>query len=219
MREDRSPGRRVDAHGVPRVSPPADRPFAPAAERNRAPILEVLRSAFSDRRRVLELGSGTGQHAVHFAAGMPWLAWQATEVGPNLPGVRAWLDEARLPNTPPPFALDVSGAWPAGRWDAAFTANTLHILPWPAVERLFASLPTVLEPGAALVVYGPFNVGGRYTGPGNEAFDATLRAADPARGLRDLEAVDALARRAGFAALRTLSMPADNRCLVWRLEG
>jgi SAM-dependent methyltransferase len=196
---------------------PSARPFAPAAERNRGPILEVLRTAFADRRRVLELGSGTGQHAVHFAGAMPWLDWQATEVEANLPGVRAWLDETGLPNTPPPFALDVAAAWPAGRWDAAFTANTLHIVPWPAVERLFEALPAALEPGAVLVVYGPFNVGGRFTGPGNEAFDATLRDADPARGLRDLEAVDALARRAGFGPVEVRTMPSDNRCLVWRL--
>lgn len=196
---------------------PLAKPFAPAAERNRAPILEVLRTRFADRRRVLELGSGTGQHAAYFAAAMPWLTWQATELEANLPGVRAWLDEAALPNAPPPFALDVTGEWPTGRWDAAFTANTLHIAPWPAVERLFESLPAVLEPGAVLAVYGPFNLGGRFTGPGNEAFDAALRAADPARGLRDLEAVDALARRAGFGSNEVLGMPADNRCVVWRL--
>jgi SAM-dependent methyltransferase len=196
---------------------PREKPVAPAAERNRGPILEVLRTRFAERRRVLEIGSGTGQHAVHFAAAMPWLSWQATELEANLPGVRAWLDEAALPNTPAPFALDMNGAWPAGRWDAAFTANTLHIAPWPAVERLFEALPTVLEPGAVLAVYGPFNIGGRFTGPGNEAFDATLRAADPVRGLRDLEAVDALARRAGFGSAELIGMPADNRCVVWRL--
>jgi SAM-dependent methyltransferase len=195
---------------------PIDKPFAPACERNRGPILEVLRGAFADRRRVLEIGSGTGQHAVHFAAAMPWLSWQATEVEAHLPGVRAWLDEAALPNTPPPFALDATGPWPEARWDAAFTANTLHIMPWTAVERLFGTLPAVLEPDAVLVAYGPFNVGGRFTGPGNAAFDATLRAADPSRGIRDLEAIDALARRAGFGPAAVHPLPADNRCLVWR---
>jgi hypothetical protein len=197
---------------------PIDKPFAPSSERNRGPILELLRGVFADRRRVLEIGSGTGQHAVHFAAGMPWLSWQATDVEAHLPGMRAWLDEAALPNTPPPFALDVTGAWPEGRWDAAFTANTLHIMPWSAVERLFDALPAVLGPGAVLAVYGPFNVGGRFTGPGNAAFDSALRAADPARGIRDLEAVDALARRAGFGPVAVHPMPADNRCLVWRLD-
>jgi hypothetical protein len=198
------------------MSAPPDKPFAPASERNRGPILEVLRDAFADRARLLEVGSGTGQHAVHFATAMPWLAWQTSEVEASLPGLRMWLDEAALPNTPPPFALDVAGRWPEGRWDAAFTANTLHIMPWTTVERLFEALPAVLDPGAVLVAYGPFNVGGRFTGPGNAAFDATLRAADPARGLRDLEAVDALARRAGFGPVDVRTMPADNRCLVWR---
>ena len=200
------------------MSAPVDKPFAPASERNRGPILEVLRGAFADRSRVIEIGSGTGQHAVHFAAAMPGLAWQTTELDANLPGLRTWLDEAALPNTPPPFALDVAGDWPDGSWDAAFTANTLHIMPWTSVERLFARLPAVLAPDAVLAAYGPFNVGGRFTGPGNAAFDATLRGADPARGIRDLEAVDALARRAGFGPVQVHLMPADNRCLVWRRE-
>jgi hypothetical protein len=200
----------------------ADKPFAPACERNAAPILSVLREHLAGRRRVLEVGSGTGQHAVHFAAALPQLRWQCSDVVANLPGIRMWLDEAALPNTPPPLALDVAGAWPAapaGGWDALFTANTLHIMGWPEVGRLFAALPSIAAPDAILIVYGPFNYGGRFTGPGNAGFDASLRAADPARGLRDAEAVDALARAAGFVALEDRAMPADNRCLVWRRAG
>jgi cyclopropane fatty-acyl-phospholipid synthase-like methyltransferase len=193
-----------------------DKPFAPACERNRDPILAVLRERFADRREVLEIGSGTGQHAVHFAAAMPWLRWRCSDVEANLPGIRAWLDEAALPNLPPPFALEVTGRWPALAVDAVFSANTLHIMGWDAVRATFAALPAVTVPGAVLAVYGPFNEGGRFTGPGNAAFDAQLRAAYPARGLRDVEAVDALARQAGFALLENRAMPADNRCLVWR---
>lgn len=194
------------------------KPFSPACERNAAPILAVLRDVFADRRRVLEIGSGTGQHAVCFAAGLPQLTWQCSDVPANLPGVRMWLDEAALPNTPAPVALDVRGDWPAGTWDAVFTANTLHIMGWAEVLRVFAALPDVTAPGALLAIYGPFNRQGRFTSEGNAAFDASLRAADPARGLRDAEAVDALARAAGFEPLADRDMPANNRLMLWRRD-
>lgn len=193
-----------------------DKPHAPSCERNRDPILAVLREHFAHRRAVLEIGSGTGQHAVHFAAAMPHLEWQCSDREANLPGIRLWLDEAALSNTPDPIALDVNGGWPARRYDAVFSANTLHIMGWPEVERLFAALPGVLAADATLVVYGPFNVGGRFTSESNAAFDAQLRAKAPQQGLRDLEAVDALARGAGLALVADRPMPANNRCLVWR---
>ena len=193
-----------------------DKPHAPSCDRNREPILAVLRDAFADRRRVLEIGSGTGQHAVHFAAGLPHLSWQASDRAVNLPGIRAWLDEAALPNTPPPIELDVDGRWPDTRYDAVFSANTLHIMGWREVQRLFAMLPSVVGADATLVIYGPFNLGGRHTSESNAAFDASLRAKAPHQGLRDVEAVDALARAAGFAFAHDRAMPANNRCLVWR---
>ena len=193
-----------------------DKPHAPSCDRNREPILAVLRDAFADRRRVLEIGSGTGQHAVHFAAALPHLSWQASDRSANLPGIRAWLDEAALPNTPPPIELDVDGRWPDTRYDAVFSANTLHIMGWREVQRLFAMLPSVVGADATLVIYGPFNLGGRHTSESNAAFDASLRAKAPHQGLRDVEAVDALARAAGFAFADDRAMPANNRCLVWR---
>ena len=193
-----------------------DKPHSPSSERNREPILAVLRERFADRRRVLEVGSGTGQHAVHFAAAMPHLAWQCSDRPDQLPGMRLWLEEAALPNTPQPLALDVNGAWPATRFDAAFSANTLHIMGWPEVRRMFDALPSVLEDDATIVVYGPFNLGGRFTSDSNAEFDASLRAKAPHQGLRDVEAVDALARAAGFVLVEDRAMPANNRCLVWR---
>lgn len=193
-----------------------DKPHAPSCDRNREPILAVLREHFADRRDVLEIGSGTGQHAVHFAAALPHLTWHASDRASNLPGIRMWLDEAALPNTPPPVELDVGGAWPTRRFDAAFSANTLHIMGWPEVERLFAALPAILERDAKLAIYGPFNRGGAFTSESNAAFDASLRAKSPSQGLRDVEAVDALARRAGLALVEDREMPANNRCLVWR---
>lgn len=196
-----------------------DKPFSAACERNREPILAVLRSHFADRRRVLEVGSGTGQHAVHFAAALPLLVWQTSDRPEWLPGIRLWLTEAGLPNTPPPIELDVRGPWPGERFDAVFSANTLHIMGWPEVEALFAGLPAVLADDARLTIYGPFNYGGCFTSASNAAFDAGLRADDPKRGIRDFEAVDALARGIGFELVEDLAMPANNRCLSWRRPG
>lgn len=195
-----------------------DKPFAPACERNREPILDVLRETFAGCTRVLEIGSGTGQHAVHFAAAMPWLNWQCSDRGEHLPGIRAWLDEAKLPNTPAPLELDVAGGWPCTRYDAVFSANTLHIMGWAEVGQLFAHLPAVTTDGAVLVIYGPFNYDGHYTSESNAAFDRSLKLRDPRMGLRDAESVDALARAAGFALLEDRSMPANNRCRVWRRQ-
>lgn len=193
-------------------------PNATATMRNREPILAVLREFFAERTRVLEIGSGTGQHAVHFAAAMPWLRWQTSDLRESHPGIHAWIAASALPNVLPPLALDVSqpSDWPAAKYDAVFSANTLHIMGWPDVQALFANLPAVLADDATLVIYGPFNVDGRFTSPSNAAFDAQLRAGATHRGLRDLEAVDALARAAGLQRVADVEMPANNRCLVWR---
>lgn len=194
----------------------AHKPFSPACERNREPILAVLREHFADRHQVLEIGSGSGQHAVYFAAAMPWLAWQCSDVAENLPGIRMWLDEAALPNTPAPLELDVRGPWPALSVDAVFSANSLHIMGWSEVEALFAGLGTALADAATLVVYGPFNYGGHYTSASNRVFDGWLQARDPRSAIRDFEAVDALARTIGLQLVADVAMPANNRCLVWR---
>lgn len=193
------------------------KPHAPACERNRDPILEALRTHFADRRRVLEIGSGTGQHAVHFAAAMPWLTWQCSDVAANLPGIRLWLDEAALANTPAPLALDVDGSWPKRFFDAVFSANTLHIMSWAQVEAFFAGMDRVLQGSdGVLAVYGPFNYRGTYTSDSNREFDAWLQARDPRSAIRDFEAVDALARGIGLRLEADIAMPANNRMLVWR---
>ena len=196
-----------------------DKPFAPACERNREPILAVLRDRFAERRRVLEVGSGTGQHAVHFAAAMPWLEWQCSDRAESLAGIRAWLDEAGLSNTPPPLQLDVArGPWPAGRFDAVFSANTLHIMGWAEVQAFFAGMAGVLADSASVVVYGPFNRGGAYTSDSNRDFDGWLKARDPRSGIRGFEEVDALARAIGLQLVDDVAMPANNRCLAWQRE-
>lgn len=206
-----------------------DKPFSPSCERNREPILDVLRTHFADRRQALEIGSGTGQHAVHFAAAMPWLRWQCSDRAEYLPGIRRWLDESGLLNTPAPIELDVaSDKWrlppltqagdgqEARQFDAVFSANTLHIMGWPEVEAFFDGLPRVLADAATVIVYGPFNYDGAFTSDSNRSFDASLRARDPRMGIRDFAAVDALAHAIGLRLVDDIAMPANNRCLVWR---
>jgi cyclopropane fatty-acyl-phospholipid synthase-like methyltransferase len=197
------------------IDPAMSKPDAPSCERNREPILAVLRDHFTDRRKVLEIGSGTGQHAIHFAAAMPHLTWQTSDRLENLPGIRAWLEAATLPNTPAPLELDVMGVWPPLRYDAIFSANTLHIMGWVEVERMFASLPEVMTGDAKLVTYGPFNYGSRFTSESNAAFDAWLKQSGAHQGIRDFEAVDALAGQAGLTLIEDRAMPSNNRCLVW----
>jgi cyclopropane fatty-acyl-phospholipid synthase-like methyltransferase len=209
------PGRSSAVGGSNRVSD--EKSYSAACERNREPILGVLREAFRDSREVLEIGSGTGQHAVHFAAHLPHLRWQTSDRTDNLPGIRAWLADASLPNTPAPLELDVAqDDWPTHVYDAVFSANTLHIMSWAEVELLFAGIAGCLQAGGVLAIYGPFNIDGRFTSDSNEAFDRALRAVAPHRGIRDAAAVDALAASHGLALIADHAMPANNRCRVWR---
>lgn len=191
-------------------------PWSAACERNRDPILAVLREHFADRRSVLEIGSGTAQHAVHFARALTQLRWQCSDRAEHLAGIRARLAVEGGPNLEQPIELDVAGPWPARRHDALFSANTLHIMGWAEVEQLFARLDAALEADAVVAVYGPFNQGGRYTSDSNAAFDAALRERAPHMGLRDVEAVHALAAGAGLRPVADVAMPANNRTLIWR---
>jgi cyclopropane fatty-acyl-phospholipid synthase-like methyltransferase len=193
------------------------KPFSAACERNRDPILAVLGGFFADRQRILEIGSGTGQHAVYFAQHLRQLQWQSSDRAENLPDIRLWLDEAALPNTPAPIVLDVrSGPWPSDAYDGVFSANTLHIMGWSEVEAFFARLPGVTTAQAKLAVYGPFNYSGRFTSDSNAAFDASLKTRAPHMGIRDAEAVDALASKAGFFLVDDVVMPANNRLRLWQ---
>lgn len=193
------------------------KPYAESCEQNRDPILTVLREVFAERRRVLEIASGTGQHAVYFGEALPHLSWQTSELPVNHAGIQAWLDEAQLPNVLPPLAIDVNdAAWPLAEVDAIFNANTVHIVSWPAVERMFAGIGRVLAGGGCLCLYGPFNYGGTFTSESNARFDAWLKARDPDSGVRDFEAVNQLAVNQGLVLLQDIAMPANNRTLVWR---
>ena len=193
-----------------------ERPFSQSCENNKAPILEVLRRYFADVDFVLEVGSGTGQHAVHFAAELPHLRWQCCDQSEYLPGIRSWLDWAKLANTPAPLELNVNNPWPLASTAAIFSANTLHIMSWEEVGKFFAAVADVLADGGILCVYGPFNYRGSYTSDSNARFDQWLKARDSASGIRDFEAIGELANRAGLQLLEDCEMPANNRCLVWR---
>jgi SAM-dependent methyltransferase len=191
-------------------------PYSQACENNKGPILSRLREHFADRRRVLEIGSGTGQHACHFAANLPWLQWQPTELPENLPLLHPRCATSGLHNLLPERALDVcSDPWPVAIPDAVFSANCLHIMPFHAVERLFAALGNRAGDDVVLAIYGPFNYGGRYTSDSNARFDQWLAQRDPCSAIRDFEAVDRLAAAAGFRLLDDHAMPANNRLLVW----
>jgi SAM-dependent methyltransferase len=196
------------------------KPFSESCEQNKQPILEVLQQHLASARRVLEIGSGTGQHAVVFAAQLPHLHWLASDVPANHPGIDAWMGEAGLANLSGPLALDVNQPdWPVVDCDAVFSANSAHIMDWPSVQNMFAGIGRVLEAGGVFCLYGPFNYEGRYTSDSNARFDAWLKARDPASGIRDFETLAALAEDAGLTFIADHAMPANNRILVWRKPG
>ncbi|WP_322045977.1 DUF938 domain-containing protein [Paraburkholderia sp. J67] len=191
---------------------------APAAARNAAPILDVLRTALPARGTVLEIASGTGQHAVHFAAALPGLDWQPSDADPRArASIAAWREHAGLANLREPLDLDVRREpWPLDAVDAIVCINMIHISPWEASIALMKGAGARVAPGGALVLYGPYRRDGAHTAPSNEAFDADLRARDPAWGVRDLEAVEALARAEGFVCEAVVPMPANNFTVVFR---
>ena len=194
-------------------------PFAEACERNKAPIAQALESEFAESGQVLEIGSGTGQHVVYFARRLPGWTWQPSDRAENLPGLTARLDAEGAANILAPMELDVTASWPPGTYDAVFSSNTAHIMYWDAVRAMFRGVASCLAAGGTFCLYGPFNEDGRHTAPGNAAFDRQLRQRDPGMGLRDVEALAALAGRHGLGLERRLAMPANNQVLVFRRKG
>lgn len=195
------------------------KPYSEACEKNQSAILEVLQSALSRQHHVLEIASGTGQHAIHFGRALPHLTWQTSELPHNHAGIRAWLDEAALPNVLPPVALDVTDAhWPAGVVDTVFNANTVHIVSEPEVERMFAGIARTLSAGGILCLYGPFNYHKKFTSESNARFDVWLKSRNPESGIRDFEAIDQLAKTHGLRLLQDVAMPSNNRTLVWQRD-
>lgn len=200
------------------------RQYASACARNREPILAVLREVLATRSRVLEIGSGTGQHAVYFGPHLSHLQWQTSDLPASHASINAWREAEPSPNVLPPLVLDMNDpGWLAGlpdnAYDAIFSANTSHIMSWQQVQHLFAGIGALLPPGGVFALYGPFNYNGQFTSEGNALFDQTLRSGAAHMGIRDVEAIDALARAAGLTWLQDVAMPANNRILVWVRDG
>ena len=193
-----------------------DKPYAESCEQNKLPILSVIKPLLALRKTVLEIGSGTGQHAVYFAQNMPHLHWQPTEQRQNLNGINMWRDAASLTNVAEPIELNVSNSnWPKEKYDAVFSANTLHIMHWHEVEAFFSEVINNLNKNALLIIYGPFNYNQQYTSESNARFDAWLKERDPGSGIRHFEEVNDLAMQQGFVIKDDFAMPANNRILCW----
>jgi SAM-dependent methyltransferase len=197
-----------------------DKPFSPACENNRGPILEILKPLLVDKSSVLEIGSGTGQHAVWFAKNMPQLQWQTSDLQPNHAGINQWLDAYPSPNLLPPIELDMlgiaEGNWPNGDYDCIYSANTAHIMPWEAVVNMLAQVGLQLRSNGLLCLYGPMQYQGVIEPQSNRDFDASLRQQSSHMGIREFHQINQLAAEAGLMLLEDHAMPANNRLLVWQ---
>ncbi len=194
-----------------------NKPFSPPSERNKEPILAVLNAQFAAPGLVLEIGSGTGQHAVFFANELPHLQWQPSDLAEHLPGIEAWRAEAGLPNVLPPLTLNVTTwPWPLTHCDYVFSANTAHIMAWPEVSAMLQGIGKVLAQGGLFALYGPFMRDGQHTAQSNARFDLSLRQMHPTMGVRDRADLNALASQHGLSQLGEFSLPANNEILLWR---
>jgi cyclopropane fatty-acyl-phospholipid synthase-like methyltransferase len=192
------------------------KPFSQACENNKDPILGVIKDLFADCKSVLEIGSGTGQHAVYFAEQLQHLTWFTSDRVENLAGIGMWLESAGLENLREPVALDVCQlVWPAIKVDAVYTANTVHIMHWHEVEALFEGVATLLPDGGVFVLYGPVNYQNQYTSDSNARFDVMLKTRDPESGIRNFEDLNRLADNAGLILKNDFDMPANNRIISW----
>ncbi|MGB2691814.1 MAG: DUF938 domain-containing protein [Thermodesulfobacteriota bacterium] len=195
------------------------KPYSQASENNKDHILRVLKDSFAETTSVLEIGSGTGQHAVSFAANLPHLIWQPSDLDTDISGIRLWLDEADLENINTPINLDVNELpWDIGNFDGVFTANTLHIMGKPEIENMFCGIAKVLKTNGTLCIYGPFNYNGKYTSASNEQFDSWLYKRNPVSAIRDFEWVNSLAKEIGLVFKSDHEMPAKNRLLEWKMK-
>jgi cyclopropane fatty-acyl-phospholipid synthase-like methyltransferase len=198
------------------VRPIADKPWSEAAEKNAAPVLEILRHEFQDCAEVLEIGSGTGQHAVHFASRLGHLRWQTSDLDENHAGITAWLAEAGLANVLAPISLDVSRASISASYDAVYSANTAHIMSFNAVIKMLALVGRVLSRGGVFCLYGPFRRFGQFNTSSNARFDASLRSRHAAMGIRDLEDIDQACAEHGLRRSGLYAVPSNNLVVVWQ---
>lgn len=196
-----------------------NKPFSQACENNKRPILKLLTEIFSSNKHILEIGSGTGQHAVFFGQHLPHLTWQTSDLLINHEGINLWLDETANTNVQRPIVMDLNKTWPLPksnlRVDGIYTANTLHIISWSLVVKFFAGIEQYLTPEASVCIYGPFNYEGKFTSESNANFDVWLKERDINSGIRDIEAILLLANSAGLNLIGDHAMPANNRLLVF----
>jgi len=191
-------------------------PFAEACERNKAPILKALEAVLPTHGRILEIGSGTGQHVVYFAGRLPGWTWQPSERPENLPGLAARIEAEGGANILPAVELDVTGDWPNDVFDAVYSSNTSHIMGWEKVQSMLRGVGEHLACDGLFLLYGPFSEAGLHTAPGNAAFDRQLRGRDPRMGLRDVEALESEGLRHQMVLERRFPMPANNQLLLFR---
>lgn len=195
-----------------------EKPFSQACENNKAPILEVLHRLLRDTQCLMEIGSGTGQHAVYFAEKLPHLLWRPSDVSGNLPAIELWCGEYTGTNLAQPLPFNIANdEWPVGiAADAVFSANTAHIMDWSTVLLMFQKVGAALNPDGLFLLYGPFKYSGEYTSASNASFDQWLKSIQSHQGIRDFEKVDEVARSVGLQLLEDNAMPANNQILVWR---
>ena len=191
--------------------------YSESCERNQEPILKILQGVLAKQQYVLEIASGTGQHAIYFGRALPHLSWQTSELTEKHEGILAWLSEIKLPNVLPPVTLNVNDdKWPVGIVDTVFNANTVHIISWLEVERMFAGIARVLNANGILCLYGAFKYKGEFTSESNARFDAFLRSNNSNSGIRDFEDINRLAESHGLYLVKDVDMPSYNQTLVWQ---
>jgi len=193
------------------------KPFAESCEQNKLPILEALKEIFNKQGDLLEVGSGTGQHAVYFSEYFPHLSWQPTDVEEQIEGIKLWLQDVPHNRIKEPEVLNVSSEnWPYENMDYVFTANTIHIISWPNVQSMFKGVAKALKQGGLFAQYGPFNYSGKYTSESNARFDQWLKDRDPVSGIRNFEDLALLPKENNMMLFADYEMPANNRILVWQ---
>jgi cyclopropane fatty-acyl-phospholipid synthase-like methyltransferase len=190
--------------------------YSTACDQNKDSILKVIKPLLLNAKSVLEVGSGTGQHCVYFAKELPHLTWQASDQSMYLPSVNAWIDDAKLANTPKEIELNVDLNWPEDKYQAIYSANTVHIMSWEMVLNFFKGVGQVLDKGGVFILYGPFNYNGEYTSANNANFDLWLKDQNPLSAIRDFESLDELAKLHNLILTDDIEMPANNRVLVWK---
>ena len=195
-----------------------NKPFSESSEQNKTVIYETIEPYLFDAVKVLEIGSGTGQHAIHFASMVPGLVWQTSDLAENLATIKAWINDSQLSNLPEPMELDVSSRWMNKIYDLIYSANTFHIMNQDQVEQCLLRCTACLKTKGHLIVYGPFNYDGKYTSPSNEQFDGWLKSRDPSSGIKHFEWINQIASQSGLQLISDTAMPANNRILVWRHE-